>query len=47
MNARLSQPVFPGDVLETRIWRTDAGHIFQTVAPGERVVLDRGTFALA
>jgi acyl dehydratase len=44
MNARLSQPVFPGDVLETRIWRSDGGARFQTVA-GDRVVLDRGTFA--
>lgn len=44
MNARLSQPVFPGDVLATRISQTDAHPRFQTVASGERVVLDRGSF---
>jgi acyl dehydratase len=47
MNARLSQPVFPGDILETRIWRNDAGCQFQTVAAGSRVVLDRGGFTFA
>lgn len=48
MNARLSQPVFPGDVLETHIWRSDDGDAqFQTVASGDRVVLDRGRFAFA
>jgi len=46
MSARLSQPVFPGDVLETRIWRSDHGARFQTFAD-ERVVLDRGTFTFA
>jgi acyl dehydratase len=47
MNARLSQPVFPGDVLETRIWRNDAAALFQTFASGDRVVLDRGSFTFA
>lgn len=47
MSARLSQPVFPGDVLETRIWRgEDGGCRFQTLA-GDRVVLDRGGFTFA
>ena len=47
MSARLSQPVFPGDVLETRIWRGDGRVQFQTVAAGDRVVLDRGGFTFA
>jgi acyl dehydratase len=46
MNARLSLPVFPGDVLETRIWRGDGACQFQTTA-GDRVVLDRGSFTYA
>ncbi len=47
MYARLSQPVFPGDKLETRIWRTERGAQFQTLASGGRIVLDRGSFAFA
>ena len=47
MTARLSQPVFPGDVLETRIWRSESGVQFQTFASKDRVVLDRGSFAFA
>jgi acyl dehydratase len=44
MTARLSQPVFPGEVLETQIWRADDGAQFRTLAAGSRVVLDRGAF---
>jgi acyl dehydratase len=44
MEARFSKPVFPGDRLDTRIWRTDDGARFQVLANGERVVLDRGAF---
>ena len=44
MEGRFSKPVFPGDQLDTLVWRTDAGAIFQMVANGERVVLDRGRF---
>ncbi len=41
---RFSQPVFPGDRLDTRIWLTDGGAQFQTLANDERVVIDRGIF---
>jgi hypothetical protein len=36
--------VYPGDRLDTLIWRTEEGAVFQTLANGERVVLDRGAF---
>ena len=45
MQARFSKPVYPGDTLETRIWHSDEGAQFQTLANGERVVLDRGRFS--
>ena len=44
MEARFSQPVFPGDRLDTRIWQEADGARFQTLANGERIVLDRGVF---
>lgn len=44
MEGRFSKPVFPGDRLDTFIWRTDDGAAFQMVANGERIVLDRGLF---
>ena len=44
MEGRFSKPVFPGDRLDTRIWRTEDGAVFQVLANGERVVLDRGRF---
>jgi hypothetical protein len=44
MEARFSKPVYPGDRLDTLIWRTDAGAMFQMLANGERLVLDRGGF---
>jgi len=47
MYARLSQPVFPGDALQTRIWRTERGAQFQTLAQESRLVLDRGSFSFA
>ena len=47
MFARFSQPVFPGEKLETCIWRTEEGAQFLTFASGGRVVLDRGMFAFA
>jgi acyl dehydratase len=47
MSARFSQPMFPGDVLETSLWRTETGAIFQTQAQGGRMVLDRGVFTFA
>jgi acyl dehydratase len=47
MYARLSQPVFPGDKLQTLIWRTEHGAQFQTLAGDGRMVLDRGTFTFA
>lgn len=47
MAARFSKPVHPGDRLDTLIWRTPEGALFQTLAEGERVVLDRGLFRIA
>lgn len=44
MEARFSKPVHPGDRLDTRVWLTDDGALFQVLANGERVVLDRGVF---
>ena len=44
MEGRFSKPVFPGDRLDTLIWRTEEGAVFQMLANGERVVLDRGIF---
>ena len=44
MDARFSRPVHPGDRLDTHIWRTDDGAIFQVLTNGERIALDRGVF---
>jgi len=44
IDARFSKPVHPGDRLDTLIWRTEGGALFQTLANGERLVLDRGVF---
>ncbi|TGD72523.1 enoyl-CoA hydratase [Mangrovimicrobium sediminis] len=44
MAGRFSKPVYPGDRLDTVIWRTEEGAVFQMIANGERVVLDRGVF---
>ena len=44
MEARFSKPVHPGDRLDTLVWRTEQGALFQVLANGERVVLDRGVF---
>jgi hypothetical protein len=44
MEGRFSKPVFPGERLDTCIWRTDEGAVFQMFANGERLVLDRGVF---
>jgi acyl dehydratase len=45
MSARFTHPVFPGDTLDVDVWRTTDGAVFR-VRVGDRVVLDRGTFAL-
>jgi acyl dehydratase len=47
MDARFSKPVYPGDRLDTHIWRTDEGAVFQVLANDERVALDRGVFRFA
>ena len=48
IEGRFSKPVFPGDTLDTLIWRIDEGAQFQMVADGgARVVLDRGVFRFA
>lgn len=44
MEGRFSKPVYPGDRLDMRIWRTDDGAQFQMWSNGERLVLDRGVF---
>jgi acyl dehydratase len=45
MAGRFSKPVYPGDQLQTRIWRNDHGGAqFTVVANGERLVFDRGRF---
>jgi acyl dehydratase len=44
MEGRFSKPVYPGDRLDTLIWRTDSGVMFQLLANGERLVFDRGVF---
>ncbi len=43
MDARFSQPVHPGERLETLIWKNEGGAQFVTMA-GDRVVIDRGVF---
>lgn len=43
MEVRFAATVLPGDTLDTAIWHTDEGALFQTRV-GDRVVLDRGTF---
>ncbi|BCB82776.1 MaoC family dehydratase [Phytohabitans suffuscus] len=45
MSVRFTAPVFPGQELLVNAWKTDAGILFQARA-GDRVVLDRGAFAL-
>jgi acyl dehydratase len=44
MGGRFSKPVFPGDQLDTLIWHTDGGAVFQMWVNDERLVLDRGIF---
>jgi acyl dehydratase len=48
MSGRFSSPVYPGEALTVRVWRTgDDSAVFQTFGPDGRVVLDGGqaTFA--
>jgi acyl dehydratase len=44
IDARFSKPVHPGDRLDAHIWLTEGGAVFQMLANGERLVLDRGVF---
>ena len=44
MEVRFAKPVYPGDRLDTLIWRTDDGAQFRVMANGERISLDRGVF---
>ena len=44
MDARFSQPVHPGDRLDTLIWQTEDGARFIIVVGEGRVVIDRGVF---
>jgi acyl dehydratase len=43
VRTRFSSPVFPGDTLVVRYWRTADGALYQCLA-GERIVLDHGVF---
>jgi acyl dehydratase len=45
MAARFSKSVHPGDRLDTLVWHTDDGALFQARV-ADRVVLDRGVFKL-
>jgi acyl dehydratase len=48
MEARFSASVYPGDDLTVRIWETgDSQAVFQTVRPGDQVVIDNGGFTYA
>src|SRR5437868_2072328 len=48
MDARFSASVYPGDDLTIRIWDTGDGEaVFQTVRPGDQVVIDGGGFIYA
>jgi acyl dehydratase len=44
MGGRFSKPVHPGDRLDTLIWHTEGGALFQMLTNGERIVFDRGVF---
>lgn len=46
MSGRFARPVFPGDLLRLRVWRTGDGGSFQVVAEGGEVVIDRGRVEL-
>ena len=46
MAARFAAMVYPGDVLEVRIWETPTGAVFQTWRADD-LVLDRGVFERA
>lgn len=47
MHGRFSRPVHPGEMLDTHIWHTEDGALFQTVANGERLAIDHGQFRYA
>jgi hypothetical protein len=47
VEGRFSNPVYPGDRLDTLIWKTADGAHFQVRANDERVVFDRGVFRFA
>jgi len=48
MSGRFSSPVFPGESLTVKVWRTGDGEgVFQTAGPDGRVVLDAGSVTFA
>ena len=47
MYGRFAKPVHPGEMLDTHIWHTEDGALFETSVNGERAVLDRGVFRFA
>ena len=46
---RLSKPVFPGEAVQTEMWKEDDGRriVYQQVAPGGRVVISQAVVELA
>jgi acyl dehydratase len=44
LGVRFPKPVYPGDTLDTHVWRNEHGAVFRTVTEGSRVVLDHATF---
>ena len=42
LDARFSAPVFPGEVIDTEMWRLEAGEGAYRCRVGERVVIDNG-----
>ncbi len=48
MDARFSAPVLPGDELTIRMWVTGDGEaVFQTLRPGDTIVIDGGGFTFS
>jgi acyl dehydratase len=47
MQGRFSNPAYPGEQLDVRIWQEVGGGRFQVIADGKRIALDRGVFRYA
>lgn len=44
LEVRMAKPVYPGDRLDTLVWKTADGARFRVLANGDRIALDRGVF---